>query len=84
MCSVIQDPECTLLLCIDLTRGWGAAHASKAWNGQVQAVHPGLFQNRPGLRIWQLSWYPGAISVPAPVHTLHTRFKRVCNQMLGV
>lgn len=49
-----------------------AAYQSRKRNSRSsevpsQTVHPSLFQARPGLVVWQVSWHPGTLSGPGLV-----------------
>ena len=55
----MQDSHYTVLLLVELVTSQSTNRTSRSINIPSHAVHSTLFQSRPGLTIWQVSWHPG-------------------------
>jgi nuclear pore complex protein Nup88 len=67
--SLLQDPDQAAVAAIDLARRrpaaaakTGAAAAERCSCAPMDEQH---FRTRPGLRVLQMAWHPGACSPPA-------------------
>ncbi|KAL3148236.1 hypothetical protein ABBQ38_013707 [Trebouxia sp. C0009 RCD-2024] len=57
-----QDSHYVALVLVELAAYQSGKRNSRTYEVPSQTVHPSLFQARPGLVVWQVSWHPGSES----------------------